>query len=428
MTYPPAGTIFVPPELYPPLFRHRDLAAWAVEDQPHFSEAGLGARFRAIHLAEGPIEVVQVSLPSTSPDVRHLLMEEGVNSVTDRSDRSALLEFQDDWMVLVRLSEHPSNPHRSIVAAGTPAFPLPAWPPGKSPSTQALTIEHHTRRVATLHNLPKSPEALDFATLEEALTSARGGGLGAIHTVPADKARRAIEQLEEVVKSFDGAPWTARRERLTAFLEQARESADAREKWEAFLAGHPLFRSTLEAAVAAEKERLRESIRLELLGEEPRLREQIEKLEKDYHEWEGFIASAREEVRQLKLRSDELNAGNAMQVAVQKVEGKQNGHPSSEAPVDVNRSANHMATVPSEPSTPTSESRLPAGRAAISLSTLIEAAKHLEKNLTSLGLLKVSARPLARGPCRGVSRATAAFLRVLGGGDRRSLCCLFDWR
>ena len=187
MTYPPAGTIFVPPELYPPLFRHRDLAAWAVEDQPHFSEAGLGARFRAIHLAEGPIEVVQVSLPSTSPDVRHLLMEEGVNSVTDRSDRSALLEFQDDWMVLVRLSEHPSNAHRSIVAAGTPAFPLPAWPPGKSPSTQALTIEHHTRRVATLHNLPKSPEALDFATLEEALTSARGGGLGAIHTVPADR-------------------------------------------------------------------------------------------------------------------------------------------------------------------------------------------------------------------------------------------------
>ena len=82
--------------------------------------------------------------------------------------------------------------------------------------------------------------------------------------------RRAIEQLEEVVKSFDGALWTARRERLTAFLEQARESADAREKWEAFLAGHPLFRSTLEAAVAAEKQRLRESIRLELLGEEPR--------------------------------------------------------------------------------------------------------------------------------------------------------------
>ena len=298
-------------------------------------------------------------------------------------------------MVLVKLSEHPSNPHRSIVAAGTLGYPLPAWPPGRSPATQALTIEHHTRRVATLHNLPKSPEALDFATLEEALTSARGGGLGATHGVSVDKARRAIQQLEEVVKSFDGASWAARRERLSHFLEQARESAAARETWEAFLTEHPLFRSTLEAAVAVEKERLQASIRLELLGKEPRLRQQIEKLEKEYYDLEELNNSRREELHKLKPRSAELGAGNTVQLAAEKAEGNHNGPPSSKAQVDVNAAVSQPITIPSEPNAPVLKSPFPAGRAAISFSTPIEAAKHLEKNLISLGLLKVSARPLA---------------------------------
>src|SRR4051812_36290854 len=75
-TFPPSGTIFVPPELYPTPFHHGDLAAWEVEDQPDFSEAKLASRFRAIRPADGPLEVVPVSLPSTSDDVRRLLTEE----------------------------------------------------------------------------------------------------------------------------------------------------------------------------------------------------------------------------------------------------------------------------------------------------------------------------------------------------------------
>ncbi len=422
-SYPPSGAIFVPRELCPTSFRHRDIAGWEVEDQPHYSESKLGARYRAIRLVEGPLEVVPVPLASTSPDVRGLLLEEGVAYVTQRLDRSALIEFKDGRIALVRLSPHPSVAHRSIVTPGTLAYPLPAWQASQPPSTQVLTLENQTRRIATFQDLPRAPEALDLATLEEALTCAKGG-LGSAQAVPIAKVRLAIEHLEEAVTSFEGPAWAARRARFTTLLDEATEAIDARERWEAFLSQHPLFRSSFDAAISLEKEKLRSSLRVELLAAEPQLKEQIEKLEKEYREWEELIASAREEVKEQEALWDELSARIEEQSTARVAVGEQNGAFSAPpARPDISSPA-VQEMPPHEAIGNPKESLRPSQESARSLTSPAQAIQQLEKNFLSLGLLKVSARLLAREVFVGASLGQLLLFRGSFAGAVAEVCAL----
>jgi hypothetical protein len=420
-SFAPHGDFFVPREAFPGAFRHRDVAAWEAEDQPNYALQGHSCRFRAVRVADAPLEVVRAECASSDPAAcRRFLLEEGLEVVPRRQDGQALVEFQDGLIARVRLHAHPDRPRQSVAAAGDLAQPLGAWPLGQAPELFTVSCDGLVRRFAIAAELHDAPARLDLATLEEAVTSAtRAGGLGAPVSAPPGELRRALERLEEVVRHFGGAAWAARRARLADFLERARQAAEERARWEDYLAGHPVFREALEAAVSERLGGLREEARQSILKDEASLRETVSGLATECEEWEGLARTAREEAERIQGQVHGL-AGErtAAEAELERLRAEQRSVTAPGAARGAeNGTAGHDGAVlvasrfPALAGAPVPRSGDSAPEPGDPFATAAEAIKRLEQNFHALGVLKGSARLLAREVFVALSLGQAAFFR-----------------
>jgi hypothetical protein len=400
--FPPKGDIWVPREVFPEDFHEADAVAWEVEDQPDYAERHLSCRFRAIRLADAPVELVSVPWPSTDEALRQTLLETGVPFFPRRADRNILLDFQDSIVVRVRLLAHPTNPKNSIVSDGDLAHPLDAWPSGKLPSLLNVDSRRGQRHFCTLPVLPAAPSSLDLSTLEEALTAAkRPGGLGFAATLSAPELRHHLKRLEEVLHSFDGPAWQGRRTRLEQFLSNAHAATEERARWEAFLTSHPIFREALEAAVTSARSELRLKVRTELLGEEKQLQENLQRLSKEWEDLEAVKVTAEAEVKTLRNEAATLAAQRPSAQAPTLTEGaphspqrdgSDNGSPLRITAANANRIAEGAgAAVP-----PSLKVGIPLAAPGEDISAPGAALALLEKNLQALGIIRISSRLVAR--------------------------------
>ncbi len=96
--FPPQGSIYVPRSLFPHMpVRFRDLGFWDVEEDPNFNERNRGAKYRAFRLrTDTPAEILRIDCPShRAEEVRHHLLERGLESFYRIDGRDVLLEFAD---------------------------------------------------------------------------------------------------------------------------------------------------------------------------------------------------------------------------------------------------------------------------------------------------------------------------------------------
>lgn len=404
--FEPHGTFYVPREVLPQDFRHGDAAAWELEDQPNYAFHNHSCRFRAVGLADAPLEVIRVERTSSDASECRRLLEEGLDFIPARQDNLALVEFEDGVLVKVKLRPRPDRPRRYHVAAGDLVDPLEAWPKGRTPHLLSINCDGTVRRFAVPADLSNAPERLDLATMEEAFSGIRRvGGLGAPVTASTAELRRAVERLEEVVVSFAGPAWAARRSRLSQFLDAAKEAIEDRGRWEVFLAGHPLFRETVDSIVTKRLDGLRAEVRQNIMEEEAELQGRLTGLESECSDWEGLSRSAREETEQLRREVKELS-GQRDETAAElarlrtDTEGAKRqadvGHAADNGAARLVVGPQASAVAPAPPAPRFSFAPKPGAEPGEPLKTTKEALKRLEENLHALGVLKVSARLLAR--------------------------------
>src|SRR5262249_37831100 len=153
---------YVPRELLPQGFRHKDVTAWELEDQPNYALHGHSSRFRAVNLADAPFEVMHVECASSDATACRKVLEEGLDFVSARLDNVALVEFQDGLLAKVRFRPHPEKPRRYTVASNDLVAPLLAWPKGQTPQFLSINCDGTARRFAAPAELPAAPERLDL--------------------------------------------------------------------------------------------------------------------------------------------------------------------------------------------------------------------------------------------------------------------------
>ncbi len=403
-SFPPRGAVYVPKDLIPDDFREGDAAAWEVEDQPDYGEKALGSRYRAVSPFDAPLELAQVPWASTDPGLRLHLQETGTILVPRRADGNILLEFSDGLVARVRVEAKPGTARSSVISPTDFAHPLEAWPADKPLPTLPLAWTRGTRRFYTYPSLPNATTGLDLSTLEEALADAnRSGGLGSVIALAPPEGRQLVKKLERIVQTFDAPKWQARRKRLEHFLSQATSAVEERADWETFLTSQPLFRQAVEAAVTKVREELYPQVRANLLAQEQELNQKIEQAQKEYQDWENVRSATEAEVA--NKRQDLAEITSQLATATERVASlapdnpppdphdgfSQNGTPfrdghSPETPATEQKLHGTLAQAP----------RLPLGPQAQVLSSPAEAIELLEKNLESLGVMRVSSRPLAR--------------------------------
>src|SRR5438270_7290271 len=105
--FEPHGTFYVPREVLPQVFRHKDAAAWEVEDQPNYALHKHSCRFRATGLADGPLEAVRVECDSSDPGECGKLLEAGLDFIPARRDNFVLVELQDGVLAKLKVRPHP---------------------------------------------------------------------------------------------------------------------------------------------------------------------------------------------------------------------------------------------------------------------------------------------------------------------------------
>jgi hypothetical protein len=430
--FEPHGTFYVPREVLPQDFRHKDAAAWEVEDQPNYALHKHSCRFRATGLADGPLEVVRVECDSSDASECRRVLEAGLDYIPARSDNFALVEFQDGLIAKVKLRPHPDRPRRYFVAAGDLVDPLEAWPKAQTPQLISINCDGTVRRFAASTELPAAPERLDLATLQEAFSSInRGGGLGGTVSASPSELRRAVERLQEVAATFAAPAWTARRARLSHFLDVAKQAAEDRERWEELLAGHQLFRETVESIVSKRLDGMRAEVRQKILEEEEELKGRLIGLATECSDWEGLARSAREEADQLRQEVQELSGqrdGIVAELARMRTERDgakvQAGacHASENGAARPVVGAQVVAVAPASPAPRFSFAPEPSAELGEPLKTAKEVLKRLEDNLHALGILKVSARLLAREALVALSLGQMVLFRGSVGGPVAEVC------
>lgn len=429
--FEPSGTFYVPCEVLPQDFRHREAAAWELEDQPNYALHKHSCRFRAVGLADAPLEVVRVECASTDHNECRKVLEDGLDFIPARQDNLALVEFQDGVLVKVKLRPHPDRPRRYHVAAGELVDPLEAWPKGRAPQLLSINCDGTVRRFAAPASLPNAPERLDLATMAEAFSGIRRvGGLGAPVSASPAELRRAVERLQEVAVSFAGPAWAVRRARLIQFLDVAKDAVEDRGRWEEFLAGHPLFRETVESIVGKRLDGLRAEVRQKILDEESDLRGRLAGLESECSDWEGLSRSAREETEQLQQQVKELS-GQRDEIAAE-LERLRTEREGAKHQVDASHAGENGAARPAVgpqatsvapvPPVPRFSFAPPSAEPGESLKTAKEVLKRLEDNLHALGVLKVSARLLAREALVALSLGQMVCFRGSLGSPVAEVC------
>lgn len=400
-SFPPQGTIFVPPELVPAEFEHGHAAAWEVEDQPDYVERGHSARFRAMKLVDPPIEVCSIQIPSDAAGVRKSLSEDGLRIVPHRKDRAVLVKFADGVAIRVRLSPHSVDGQRSVVDAAQFMQPIPAWKPERSLPTMTFQFSGQTRTFLSAHELGSAPDVLDLATLDEAISSMlKPGGLGAMPTVSISDARKSIQRLEDLLAKFRSRDWPARSARLAQFLDQAREASAERETWEAFLLNHSLVKQVVETEVARVTASMKDEARKEILAEETALRQRIRDAEVELGQWEELVSTSKGEIQALGTQKEELQR-ELVAIALSSASTSANA---TEPPKIQEASPQTTGVLGNLGALPDSSN-------VQTLSTSGAAIKHLERNLITGGVLKVSAQQLAREVFVAASVGQIIFLK-----------------
>jgi hypothetical protein len=129
--FPPQGSIYVPRHLFPHApVRFRDLGFWDVEEDPNFAERNRGAKYRAFRLrTDVPAEMIRLDCPShRADDVRHYLLERGLESFYRLDGRDVLLEFADGVTAGPIRVEPAEADGRCRCAPELLAQPVGAWP------------------------------------------------------------------------------------------------------------------------------------------------------------------------------------------------------------------------------------------------------------------------------------------------------------
>jgi hypothetical protein len=381
-------------------------------------------------MADAPFEVVHVECASSDAAACRKALEAGLDFVPCRRDNVALVEFQDGLLAKVRFHAAPERPRHYLVTPGDLAYPLEAWPKGQAPQLLSVNCDGLVRRFATPAELRDAPERLDLATIEEAFScTTRGGGLGGHVSASPAELRRAVERLEEVVASFSGPAWAARRARLGHFLDHAKQATEDHARWEELLAGHQLFREAVDSIVRKRLDGLRSEVRQKILEEEAGLRDRLAALEVECGDWEGLARSAREEAEQ--LRQDVEGLSGQRETAVAELDRLRTEREGGKCQANASRVGENGA-VRSEvaaqaiaaPSAPARFSFAPDPITGASdlLKTSKEALKRLEDNLHALGIMKVSARLLGREALVALSLGQMVFFRGSMGSPVAEVC------
>lgn len=383
--FPPQGTIFVPPDLVPRGFEQGDTAAWEVEDQPNYLSIGHSARYRAVCLADPPIEILSVPIASDAGDVRKYLTEQGFRNVPHRGDLAALLRFTDGLLVQVSLIPHSSDAGRSVVEVSQFTRPLPAWKMDDSLATMTIQFGGNIRTFVQAHTPPPPRNILDLATLDEAVGQIlKPGGLGGMPPISATDARHCIQRLEELLIRFPSRDWPARSAKLKQFLDAAREASTERAVWESFLLKHPVVQQTISHEVQRLSTSLKAEARKEILAGDLDLQQKMQKAEAEFAMWDEAIASSQREAEELETKKEELK--RELDQLAHDARSLPSSAPSI-VPVAADRSG---VTIAAQKIVPASDSEV------IQIHSVDSAITHLEKNLRGVGILKVSAKHLAQ--------------------------------
>ena len=101
-----------------------DIRAWEVQSQPDWQTYGLATEYKAVRLATMPYELLPAE--AEAADARAFLTETGVLGSPARDDGVALVQFQDGWVMKIRL-QRLARDGRWVAANGAFATPVDVW-------------------------------------------------------------------------------------------------------------------------------------------------------------------------------------------------------------------------------------------------------------------------------------------------------------
>jgi hypothetical protein len=405
VSFPPQGTFHVPRDQFPPSFRHRDAAAWVVQDQPDYASRHLGARYRAIRQVDTPPEIVPVELRSDEDvAIRHLLVEEGLQHLAGLAGRKVLVEFSDGKVVgPLPVEARTDLPRRFVCPADRLARPLPAWASRAAWQPITLEFDRQSRYFPGTATAPPAEGSLDLASLEEILLAARlNGVLGTGRdTLGADAL---VEALRHLLTSLVGPELEGRRQRLQRLLDQAQHSADERARWEEYFRQHPVFVQAVQNHAQQSQAGLREALRAEMEAELVERQKQLRQLEDRLAELsraEGEIGQARDAVQEARAEAERAGQErDRLQTELARLR-------SERPPADGD--GPRLPARPREEAPPLWE--VATDPMALELTAAAAALVHLEGNLTRLGLTAGSARLLAREAFAAAGLGQALFFQ-----------------
>lgn len=287
-----------------------DISAWEVQSQPDWQAFGLATEYRAVRSADLPYELLPAEVEVT--DARTFLTETGVLGSLSRKDGVSLVQFQDGWVLKIRLQQ-PPHVGRCFAAHGAFMTPLEAWQSFKGSNILTVTSNGKPRRFLNSETLPPDRQWLDMATWDEILESARGGGIGSVGGSNPSELRHARDKIEQLLHFFPGSWWQVRRAKIQSLLDASSSALIAKQEFIEFIASHPAYEATVAAAARQEASKLTDQIRSELLQNEKELAGRLLELDRQIRdkakELEGRVGEY--DVYDRMVKEQEVNCSEA---------------------------------------------------------------------------------------------------------------------
>lgn len=391
--FPPQGSVYVPRHLFPNSpFRFRDLGFWDVEEDPGFGERNRGAKYRAFRVrSDVPAELVRVDCPSHRADeVRHLLLERGLESFYRLDGRDLILEFADGVTAGPLRVEPPAADGRYRCDPERLGQPVGAWP-NRSALQPVLVAMGQTIRWFVWP--PPRPDIfLDLASTRQVLEGLQRLGIS--------------QELHDDLTSRLGSVDTAiripplHRKRLQTLLDEALQTGTQLEACVPLLRADPKVQEALEQY----KHQVGEDYRKELERRKEEMNGDLEALRAKKREVEAEIEAARKRLAEEEARKEQTAEATA-EVVVARARRAQQEVNALLAEVAVLRPFLADGASARGPAAETHR------REAVPLAGPEAAYAHLKSQLENVGLQPRSAAAAAREVLTGLSLGQAVFFQ-----------------
>jgi len=392
--FPPQGSVYVPRHLFPNApFRFRDLGFWDVEEDPGFGERNRGAKYRAFRVrTDVPAELIRVDCPShRADDVRHVLLERGLESFYRLDGRDLLLEFADGVTAGPLHVEPPAADGRYRCDPERLGQPVGAWPNRQALQPVLVAMGQTVRWF--VWPLPRPDIFLDLASTRQVLEGLQR--LGISQELHDD----LIARLGSVDTGVRIPP--LHRKRLQTLLDEALQTGKQLEACVPLLRADPQVQEALEQY----KHQVGEEHRNELERRKDELNDELEALRAKKREVEAEIESARGRLAEEEARKEQTAEATAEAVVARARRAQQ----------EVNALLADVAVLRPFMVDGAAPARGPAAEThrgeAAPLPDLGAAYAHLKTQLENVGLQPRSASACAREVLTALSLGQAVFFQ-----------------